>query len=382
MKAIDQLFSSCSIILGDLNLSHRNSEEFSKIKKLCASKKISVLNEITRTSSNNQLDYILVKKNMENHCYSTSFFNFISDHKTITVRIAMDGNVLCKEIKEKITFDKELHLRARNKSEFDMHENTVNKRIENTFRPQNQISKIRQFENPDQSTCWLNSCLQLVLVAMDYEKEMVATLFSSELGLELLCLSNSKGSLNPFTVKNILVSTENKRISTELSELGQQIVDKNYLNRRANQINNIRLNLDSGYQCVRDFFICLNENVVAWPDVFSLFSFTLKYTTECSACIGYSEYETTQVFFEIDVPPNGAKLKDYVENHLNEEYNLQSVCEDHCKKVTEKIKRITLSAEDYEAKYVVIVLSRAVQTEIGNEFSKNEVDATEQINLR
>ena len=143
-----------------------------------------------------------------------------------------------------------------------MHENTVNKRIENTFRPQNQISKIRQFENPDQSTCWLNSCLQLVLVAMDYEKEMVATLFSSELGLELLCLSNSKGSLNPFTVKNILVSTEDKRISTELSELGQQIVDKNYLNRRANQINNIRLNLDSGYQCVRDFFICLNENVV------------------------------------------------------------------------------------------------------------------------
>ena len=39
LKAIDQLFSSCSIILGDLNLSYRNSEEFSKIKKLCASKK-------------------------------------------------------------------------------------------------------------------------------------------------------------------------------------------------------------------------------------------------------------------------------------------------------------------------------------------------------
>jgi len=294
----------------------------------------------------------------------------------------MNGNVLCREIKEKITFDKQLHLRAKNKSEFDMHEDTVNKMMRKTVRPRNKISKIRQFENRDQSTCWLNSCLQQALVAMDYEKELVATLFSSELGLELLSLSNSNRSLSPFTIKNILLSTENKRISTELSELGQQIVDKNILNRRANQINNIRLNLDTGYQCVRDFFICLNENVVAWHDVFSLFSFTLKYTTECLTCIGYSEYETTQAFFEIDVPPHGTKLKDYVENNLNEEYNLQSVCEDQCKKVPEKIKRISLSAEDYEAKYVVVVLSRAVHTEVGYEFSKNEVDATEQIGLR
>ena len=119
---------------------------------------------------------------------------------------------------------------------------------------QNQISNtfLRKFENPDNSTCWLNSCLQLVLVAMDYEKQVVNGLFSSELGKELLYLSmlNSNESLDPFTVKNILVSTENKRISTELSKVGQQIVDRDLLNRRKNQIKKTWLNLQSGYQCV------------------------------------------------------------------------------------------------------------------------------------
>ena len=52
------------------------------------------------------------------------------------------------------------------------------------------------------------------------------------------------------------------------------------------------------------------------------------------------------------------------------------------KELQKKIKRTTLSAEDYEAKYVIVVLSRGGHTDVEYHFSKNEVDATDHINLR
>ena len=108
---------------------------------------------------------------------------------------------------------------------------------------------------------------------MDFEKQLVNTLFDSELGQELIHLHSisSIQSLDPSSVKEIITLAEDTRISTSLSEVGQQIVDRELLHRRAFKIENTRLNLRSGQQCVRDFFICLNENLVNWPDVFSFF---------------------------------------------------------------------------------------------------------------
>ena len=105
-----KLFSKCSIIMGDYNLCHRSSSDMAYIEKLCESNKYSALNEITRSRSNNQLDYILILKDMKDQCYSTSYSNFISDHKTITVRMGLEGNILSDETRERITFDSELHL--------------------------------------------------------------------------------------------------------------------------------------------------------------------------------------------------------------------------------------------------------------------------------
>ena len=69
------------------------------------------------------------------------------------------------------------------------------------------------------ATCWLNSCLQLVLSAMDQSTHDY--LFNSELGIELkrLQLNHSRGSLDPTNVKDIIVTCEDTRIATHLSEL-------------------------------------------------------------------------------------------------------------------------------------------------------------------
>ena len=47
----------------------------------------------------------------------------------------------------------------------------------------------RHFNNLDMATCWLNSCLQLILTAMDHSLSTAS--FTSELGKELSFLQNS-----------------------------------------------------------------------------------------------------------------------------------------------------------------------------------------------
>ena len=108
-------FKACQVIMGDVNLSHRIEEDQKKIRKLCEKSKVSLLDEITRPQSVNQLDYVLVESNIMHKCYATSYHNFISDHNSITLRIGLDENSFGTDFKEKITFNKELHLRQ-NKS--------------------------------------------------------------------------------------------------------------------------------------------------------------------------------------------------------------------------------------------------------------------------
>ena len=86
-KAIKIVFEECDALLGDLNLSHRVKDDVEKMKIICDDSKSSILNDITRSISNNQLDYILVRKSLSRSFLPFAYFDFISDHKAITLRI-------------------------------------------------------------------------------------------------------------------------------------------------------------------------------------------------------------------------------------------------------------------------------------------------------
>ena len=66
----------------------------------------------------------------------------------------------------------------------------------------------RRIQNPDMSTCWLNSCLQLILSGFDHSQ--LEFHFQSELGTELLSLinTNQNESIDPTTIKNIIIFAE------------------------------------------------------------------------------------------------------------------------------------------------------------------------------
>ena len=142
---------------------------------------------------------------------------------------------------------------------------------------------------------WLNSCLQLVLSAMD--KNSSDYLFNSELGVELkrLQLNHLRGSLDPTNVKDIIVTCEDTRIATRLSELQSLIINPEELERQCRFVHSSRLDLRRGQQCVRDFFVAINENLLSWPDIYTYFTFQIVTSTTCSNCKMRSEWGIRQI---------------------------------------------------------------------------------------
>ena len=380
---------------------------------LCQDQKVNALKEITRSISNNQLDHILIDKNLI--YFVTSYNNFISDHKSIAARIGLEGNELTDEVREGLTFNQDCHMKktklldssvdqdqtseeeqhditefeqsryqeehpgqSKNQANEDIDYIQKNRKSPESNRPKYQFR--RKFVNPDLATCWLNSCLQLILIAMDYDES--TKVFNSELGKELLRLqSNQNESLNPLNVKDILVSSEDMRIATRLSELTSEITDQIELEDQTRNIQNMRLDLRRGQQCVRDFFICLNENLLSWPDVYSTFSFKLTHSTECLSCKHINHHETNQSYFEIPVPPNNADLNDHVEDFLNEESLVGVFCDDGCKNLAQKIKRTRLNCSN-QAGFILVVLTRGLDGEEGFQLVENKTISINDIFIR
>ena len=73
----------------------------------------------------------------------------------------------------------------------------------------------RRIINPDAETCWLNSCLQLVLTALDFKDVICPT--GSVLWQTLLWLQGKDSSveLDPTDVKLAILQTEQERIATQ-----------------------------------------------------------------------------------------------------------------------------------------------------------------------
>ena len=234
------------------------------------------------------------------------------------------------------------------------------------------------------ASCWLNSCLQLVFTAMDFDDFVTRETYSSELGKELLFLNaeSKRTSIDPTSIKNIIVAAEDLRIATRLSELSYEILDKAQQTLRSNQVSRSRLNLRTGQQCVRDFFICLNLNLTNWPDVFSTFSFVLTHSTECQTCGSKSNYETEpQLYIELDVPPNNEDLKDYVEEFLNQESGLRGLCEQGCNSYTQKTKKTSINSSE-EVKFLTVLLTRGIVKEGSYHLVPNKILSTNDIYLR
>ena len=432
IQVINKKFAWCHLIMGDFNLSPKIPDDKGKLERLCGSSKFCVLKEITRVISDNQLDHILADKAFEDKCFATSYFNFISDHKSIVVRVAVNSE-FTDEILEKISFESELHMKkkreTKDKTATNIQEKIVSpKSLQDTNETEAGISKktedktatnslekivfpkslqdknkteaaisqknspktvttakfSRRFNNPDLSTCWLNSCLQLILSGFDHSSEELH--FDSELGLSLNDLVNVEPSrsLDPTDIKTMIIYAEDMRIAEMKSELTDKIKDKEELRRRINTVEDTYLNLRTGQQCVRDFFICLRENMENWIDVYKMFDFTTVSLTICMTCGHTNEFEQSQIHLELDVPPEGSYLSDHVEQALNGGTIVEYRCEDGCQTKFQAEKRSVIKS-NRDVQFIIVMLRRNIlnpEFELRPEVVNNNVHSDGIIDIR
>ena len=239
----------------------------------------------------------------------------------------------------------------------------------------------RRFQNPDLSTCWLNSCLQLILASLDHAH--VENQFQSELGIMLSDLTklDPGQSIDPTNIKNIIIFAEDMRIAKRKSEITDKIKDKNILSNMLRNIDQTYLNLKSGQQCVRDFFICLKENMEDWMDIYNMFNFTAINLSICMACGYRSTSEQPQIYLEVDVPPDGSNLNEYVEKNLNDGIMVEYRCEDGCNAQFRAEKRTLLKSVE-DTQFLIVMLRRSIVSEFGLELLPNNVYPEGAINIR
>ena len=88
------------------------------------------------------------------------------------------------------------------------------------------------------------------------------------------------------------------------------------------------MNFGEGQQCVRDFFVCLNQNLGDWFDVYKMFDFTTTNSSKCISCGHLNETEQNQIYIEMDVPPPLSNLNEFVEHYFHESSMVDYRCED------------------------------------------------------
>ena len=100
IKKIKNHCQDVTAIFGDLNLNPKKKNDNKKLETLCQEDYYLALNEITTTNFI-QLDHIIMKKAIKDRVFATSYFNFITDHKSITARIGFHGNSFTDEFLKK-----------------------------------------------------------------------------------------------------------------------------------------------------------------------------------------------------------------------------------------------------------------------------------------
>ena len=110
-KEIARRFANFDCIIGDLNLNPASEEQKQKLSIICGTTKYMALLETT-TINLNQLDHIILEKDLSAHSFTTAYNNFSSDHKSIVLRLATNQTSFLKEFKEKINFAAHKHLKS------------------------------------------------------------------------------------------------------------------------------------------------------------------------------------------------------------------------------------------------------------------------------
>ena len=103
VERINNTLQSANLIMGDLNLDPNRAEDYEKLAVLTGNFKRRVLHETTFRWGN-QLDHIILEKDLYPDHFCTSYSNHTTDHKTIAIRLPLGKNKFSEHFKKEIHF--------------------------------------------------------------------------------------------------------------------------------------------------------------------------------------------------------------------------------------------------------------------------------------
>ena len=208
---------------------------------------------------------------------------------------------------------------------------------------------------------------------------------NSDLGLQLKILHSTQVNvpLDPSLTRIILADADESRIESRKQFYQQSIQDPRELRRRLRNVEDLRLNLGSGQQCVRDFFVCLTENRETWIDLYTFLNYNVQDRSICKTCGKLSMNEVREeIYTEINCPSDGADLSASVENYFNKGELVNYWCKQGCGSRTSAERRSALQ-DVKSTRFIIIILRRT-----GEDFRRratvntNNVSAIQNANLK
>ena len=225
----------------------------------------------------------------------------------------------------------------------------------------------RRFSNRLLEDCWMNSTLQMILTGLDHFHR--GSEHGSSLWSTLIYLKNQdkQKALDPLPVKKLLLSRENERT---LSEIGNQnMVLQTAGNRAPNRL------LEIGQQDAKDFFVCLKQNQIYWPDVFNLFKIRMRSISECRNCGHRSTQANSNdfMFLEYSCPDSGTKMSTYMIEKMEQPESIPDWRDEEGCGLRSTAMHYSKIENIDETEFIIVVLRRLVDFGNGPMILRNNV---------
>ena len=109
--------------------------------------------------------------------------------------------------------------------------------------------------------------------------------------------------------------------------------------------------------------------------------FSTTYSSVCCKCSQRFQSTSDQLFIELYVTSNDLNLNDKLEEYFNMSELIGIHCAGSCKQVTQAEKRNQLT-DGTATKFLLVILSRAIQTAGGFAVNRSNIKATNDVFIR
>ena len=219
----------------------------------------------------------------------------------------------------------------------------------------------RSFRNSDMESCWLNSCMQLTLAALDHSDDLSSdgsVLWNTLLSFKLQDVDQI---INPLAVRDIMIEKELERIISEKTRPENRLF--HFAGSTTNSQRALKQLSDAsrlGQQDCKDFFIGIQQNKQHWMDVYEVFQFSAKRKTRCGVCGIDQQAETSEKhsFLMLEPPLQDITLGSYLDQHLNQSHEVQGWRhQDGCGNITTGSHSLRI-ADIRSVQFLTIIVNR------------------------